>query len=82
MRDLIPGFPLLSEKLLGLTSKRKLPRFASQPFLAQEATQKNVGSEVVLFSDSFNSYFEPNILSSGIFLITCTMILNSFFVNY
>ena len=26
--------------------------------------------------------FEPNILSSGIFLITCTMVLNSFFVNY
>eukprot|EP00943_MAST-04B_sp_MAST-4B-sp1_P008865 g8865.t1 len=26
--------------------------------------------------------FEPNILSTGIFLITCTMVLNSFFVNY
>ena len=26
--------------------------------------------------------FEPNMLSTGIFLITCTMVLNSFFVNY
>ena len=26
--------------------------------------------------------FEPNMLSTGIFLITCTMVLNSFFINY
>jgi hypothetical protein len=49
LRDVIPGLSQLSEKLLGLTSKRELPKWDSQPFRPEETSQKTTGSEVVLF---------------------------------
>jgi Fe-S oxidoreductase len=33
LRDAIPGFPWLTEKLLGLSAQRSLPRWAGRPFL-------------------------------------------------
>ena len=65
LRDLIPGFPLISEKFLGLTSKRELPKWDLKPFSPKEVSQTISGLEVVLFADSFNTYFEPNILRDG-----------------
>ena len=66
LRDVIPGLSQLSEKLLGLTSKRELPQWDSQPFRPEETSQKTTGSEVVLFADSFNTYFEPQVLRDGL----------------
>ncbi len=66
LRDVIPGLSQLSEKLLGLTSKRKLPQWDSQPFCPEETSQKTAGPEVVLFADSFNTYFEPQVLRDGL----------------
>jgi len=66
LRDVIPGFPILTEKFLGITSKRKLPQWNSQPFSRKEASLKNTGPSVVLFTDSFNTYFEPQILRDAL----------------
>ena len=66
LRDVIPGLSQLSEKLLGLTSKRELPQWASRPFRAEEASRTTTGPEVVLFADSFNTYFEPQVLRDGL----------------
>ena len=66
LRDVIPGLSQLSEKLLGLTSKRELPQWDSQPFHPDETSQKTAGPEVVLFADSFNTYFEPQVLRDGL----------------
>jgi len=66
LRDVVPGLSQLSEKLLGLTSKRELPKWDSQPFRPEETSQKTTGSEVVLFADSFNTYFEPQVLRDGL----------------
>jgi Fe-S oxidoreductase len=66
LRDVIPGLSQLSEKLLGLTSKRELPHWDSQPFRPEETAQKTAGPEVALFADSFNTYFEPQVLRDGL----------------
>ncbi len=66
LRDALPGLPALSEKLLGLTSKRDLPQWDARPFRADEATKNPDGPEVVLFADSFNTYFEPQVLRDGL----------------
>ncbi|MGQ0752591.1 MAG: FAD-binding and (Fe-S)-binding domain-containing protein, partial [Betaproteobacteria bacterium] len=80
LRDSVPGLALLSEKTLGLSARRTLPRWHRQPFHSRRSfSQANdslpfkgrvgVGmgsdgatkpSEVVLFVDTFNNYFEPD----------------------
>ena len=63
LRDAIPGLPLLSEKLFGLSAKRSLPRWSDTPFDDEEAKSDNTvcyrDETVVLFADTFNRYFEP-----------------------
>ena len=66
LRDTLPGVSTLSEKLLGLTAKRVLPQWDALPFCADEATKNLDGSEIVLFADSANIHFEPNILRDGL----------------
>ncbi|HEX8788010.1 MAG TPA: FAD-linked oxidase C-terminal domain-containing protein, partial [Telluria sp.] len=61
LRDRLPGAPRLSEKWLGLSTQRTLPRWRSDTFLsvAPQPTQAPAGvPEVVLFADTFNNYFE------------------------
>ena len=64
LRDAIPGLAALSESLLGLSAKRSLPRWRSDPFLSgARAPAKREGGEqreVVLLVDTFNNYFEPD----------------------
>ena len=60
LRDRIPGLSRLSEVLLGFSSKRKLPPWRRDPFRATEAkVETGNGPEVVLWADTFNTYFEP-----------------------
>jgi FAD/FMN-containing dehydrogenase/Fe-S oxidoreductase len=63
LRDTLPGAAWLSEKLFGLSMKRTLPKWRSKSFTAQTSTATEEGGdegvrEVVLFSDTFNNYFE------------------------
>lgn len=60
LRDKIPGLAALSEVLFGFSRKRTLPVWSSKPFRPNESTPEKTGSsEVVLWVDTFNTYFEP-----------------------
>ncbi len=67
LRDTLPGAAKLSEKLLGLSARRSLPRWRSDTFwrqaepsrFADAASTIAAGSKgVVLFVDTFNGFFE------------------------
>src|SRR5258706_1246525 len=63
LRDDIPGLAGLSEKLLGLSARRSLPRWRSDTFLARPGAALgggNINGEVALLVDTFNNYFEPD----------------------
>ena len=104
LRDRLPGLPALSERVLGLSAMRTLPRWRSDPFRPEEILDRGApptrggtdaetgaayppasaddarrgaeparrsanshdtpdtrvdGSEVVLFADTFTTWFEP-----------------------
>ena len=71
LRDRIPGLPAVTERLLGLSAKRTLPRWRTDPFRAEEVTARGTrefdrppaesgdGFEVALFADTFTTWFEP-----------------------
>ena len=71
LRDRIPGLPAVTERLLGLSAKRTLPRWRTDPFRAEEIAARGTrefdrppaesgdGSEVALFADTFTTWFEP-----------------------
>jgi FAD/FMN-containing dehydrogenase/Fe-S oxidoreductase len=63
LRDRLPGAAGLSEKWLGLSAKRSLPRWRGDTFLASAPAPAPAPApagvpEVVLFADTFNNYFE------------------------
>ena len=61
----------LGDRLLGLSAKRQLPKWADPSFSAQS---KHIGEvrhgELVLFADTFNRYFDPDVLSDAITVLT------------
>ena len=71
LRDRVPGLPAVTERLMGLSARRTLPRWRSDPFRVEELAARAArgsdrpsaaqgdGSEVVLFSDTFTTWFEP-----------------------
>ena len=59
LRDRIPGLARLSETLIGFSARRKLPRWHARPYV--DAASAKDGREVVLFADTFNRWFEPEI---------------------
>jgi FAD/FMN-containing dehydrogenase/Fe-S oxidoreductase len=69
LRDRVPGVAALSERLLGFSARRTLPRWRSDTFFADSGSLPfkgragvQMGSskrEVALFIDTFNNYFEP-----------------------
>jgi FAD/FMN-containing dehydrogenase/Fe-S oxidoreductase len=67
LRDALPGLPWLSEKLLGLSRTRKLPRWSRTIFdPAQDTYGPENGPELVLFADTFNRYHEPANLEAAL----------------
>ncbi len=69
LRDRVPGLPWLTEKLLGLSRQRSLPKWQSDHFFnapGEDAELAGASFEevmisakpVVLFVDTFNGYFE------------------------
>ena len=71
LRDRVPGLAALSERLLGLSARRRLPRWAVRPFAAPAPTVGAAsGPEVVLLADTFNRYFEPDLLTAALRVLT------------
>src|SRR5690606_4672363 len=69
-RDAIPGAAWLSERLLGLAARRRLPRWTARPFQLHDAAlsprSRGEGTrEVALLADTFNRYFEPENLDAA-----------------
>ncbi|HEX7951691.1 MAG TPA: FAD-linked oxidase C-terminal domain-containing protein, partial [Burkholderiales bacterium] len=62
LRDTIPGLAWLSEKWLGLSARRSLPRWSSRPFAGAAAARSasTPDRKVVLFVDTFSRWFEPD----------------------
>jgi FAD/FMN-containing dehydrogenase/Fe-S oxidoreductase len=70
LRDLLPGAAKLSEAFAGFSSKRPLPRWHSDPFRdAEIPLDIKGGTEVVLFADTFNRYFEPENLDAALMVL-------------
>ncbi|MGY8959675.1 MAG: FAD-binding and (Fe-S)-binding domain-containing protein, partial [Alphaproteobacteria bacterium] len=60
LRDTVPGLAKLSEKLLGLSAKRRLPVWRRDAFQCPTPSVGPIdGPEVVFLVDTFNRYFEP-----------------------
>ncbi len=65
LHGLLPGTAWLGEQVAGFHRQRSLPRWAGSPFRTVEAGSWPIqgdGMDVVLFNDTFNSAFEPEIL--------------------
>ncbi|MBO9355439.1 FAD-binding protein [Bordetella petrii] len=58
LRDTVPGGAWLSERLLGFSAKRSLPKWRGDVFTRQAAPADAQAADVVLFADTFNNYFE------------------------
>src|SRR3546814_896534 len=58
LRDSLPGAAWLSERLLGFSSRRTLPKGRSDVFTRQAPPADADTADVVLFADTFNNYFE------------------------
>ncbi len=65
-RDLVPGLPFLSEKLLGLAASRRLPKFRRDWFRDSEAKPGGAKGDVFLLADTFNRYYEPENLRAAV----------------
>jgi len=63
LRDTFPGAASLSERWLGFSARRTLPRWRSDTFFREGAGGREEGeptdADVVLFVDTFSNYFEP-----------------------
>lgn len=68
-RDTVPGLAKLSERLLGVAAGRSLPKFRRDRFRDAEAVAEGAGKEVLLFADTFNRHYEPQILRAAVRLL-------------
>jgi FAD/FMN-containing dehydrogenase/Fe-S oxidoreductase len=69
LRDRVPALAALSEKVAGFAARRTLPKWRRDYFRASELPAPVEGSaarEVVLFADTFNTYFEPENLRAAV----------------
>jgi FAD/FMN-containing dehydrogenase/Fe-S oxidoreductase len=73
----LPGARLLQHRLLGISSQRRLPRFAREPFHAwfarrttrggaSGASREDTGRTVLLFADTFADYSEPGVARAAL----------------
>jgi FAD/FMN-containing dehydrogenase/Fe-S oxidoreductase len=63
----IPGISTLVKSILGVATKRDLPRLARKPFREAYVNTSQVGSgrEVLLWPDTWNNYFNPAALTAA-----------------
>jgi Fe-S oxidoreductase/FAD/FMN-containing dehydrogenase len=62
LRDRLPGLAAASERALGLSARRSLPRWHPEPHRPRPNGQPadGDGRDVVLFADTFTTWFEPD----------------------
>jgi Fe-S oxidoreductase len=62
LRDGVPGAAAVSERALGFSARRSLPRWHSAPYRPRPNGQplRGDGGDVVLFADTFTTWFEPD----------------------
>ena len=70
-RDAVPGAAWLSERLMGMSARRPLPRWSARPFHLRDGAPsprlRGEGvREVALLADTFNRYFEPDNLHAAV----------------
>ncbi|MFP5405222.1 MAG: (Fe-S)-binding protein, partial [Gammaproteobacteria bacterium] len=80
LRDRLPGAARLSERILGLSARRSLPRWRGDPFTSDRGLDGRTADadsppmrsaavgpvrEVVLWADTFNNWFEPENLRAA-----------------
>jgi FAD/FMN-containing dehydrogenase/Fe-S oxidoreductase len=67
-RNAVPGIARLTQRLTGMSARRKLPTWRGDVF--GEARQSSLRHEqmhdVALFADTFNTYFEPENLRAAV----------------
>jgi FAD/FMN-containing dehydrogenase/Fe-S oxidoreductase len=63
LRDRVPGLARASERFVGLSRSRPLPRWRRDPY--RDAVDVPEKAEAVLFADTFNRYFEPENLRAA-----------------
>lgn len=59
LRDRLPGAAAASDLLIGLSSKRSLPKWRGDAYRPATGGLPRQAAEVLLFADTFNRYFEP-----------------------
>ena len=70
LRDRMPGFARLSERIMGFSANRPLPRWRNRPFQLREPAGRSQGADVALLADTFNTYFEPENLRDAVDVLT------------
>jgi FAD/FMN-containing dehydrogenase/Fe-S oxidoreductase len=65
LRDFVPWMAPLSERLTGVSADRPWPRWRRVPFLSAEPIGAEGGREILLFPDTFNSYFDVSALHAA-----------------
>jgi Fe-S oxidoreductase len=75
LREKLPGAAALTERLVGFSRRRSLPRFRRDPFRDEEGDRAlaNGGPDdrqVVLFADTFGRWFEPETLRAAVKILT------------
>ncbi|MEM9439925.1 MAG: FAD-linked oxidase C-terminal domain-containing protein [Pseudomonadota bacterium] len=67
-RDTVPGLAMLSEHLLGFSAKRSLPRWHPKPYRPPTGPVDLAGDgrDVMLFVDTFTTWFEPDIARAAV----------------
>jgi FAD/FMN-containing dehydrogenase/Fe-S oxidoreductase len=66
LRNDLPGMAWLTEKLVGFTRARPLPRWRSAPFRMAQPAGPAGGRAVILLADTFNRHFEPENLQAAV----------------
>ncbi len=64
-----PGLSTVSKKLAGMPQQRRVPKFAPQTFkqwFAERAPAQENAKQVILWADTFNNYFHPQVARSAV----------------
>ncbi len=59
LRNKIPGLPAIGQLVTGFAANQPLPAWSDRPFRDDEIGADTTGTEVVLWADTFNRWFEP-----------------------
>ncbi|HEX3210776.1 MAG TPA: FAD-binding and (Fe-S)-binding domain-containing protein, partial [Geminicoccaceae bacterium] len=72
LRDWVPGAAALSERALGFSARRSLPRWHREPYRPRTDLGRggDDGREVVLLADTFTTWFEPEIARAAEAVLT------------